>query len=322
MGQATFAFYNEHLQELGRTATGSQGGGYCSGVASVTGQQTTTTISGGLWRWGDGVVTDPSKPEGEWAELAEWIEFDLQAGLFFWRRDKKELQDYCNNRTNLNTAEINPGSYLSHYKLNDRMFVAIPRLIASRLFTPIIKSEVNKSNFVTRQHLLLLKIYRYYNSKMLTHIDHMNGDSLCNFPANLRPVTAQQNKINSAKPWAFPGVSWHKKDKSWRGKLFHISKRFLEELDAASFRRILLQEKIDSGHLEKHDLWAFDKRVEATLAYRQDNNVDAFNRPIQAYASPTAPIDPSTAVTYSLPPIEPIRPRFNTLWYRPSIPAV
>ena len=75
MGQATFAFYNEQLQELGRTATGSQGGGYCSGVASVTGQQTTTTISGGLWRWGDGVVTDPSKPDGEWAELGEWIEF-------------------------------------------------------------------------------------------------------------------------------------------------------------------------------------------------------------------------------------------------------
>ena len=119
-----------------------------------------------------------------------------------------------------------------------------------------------------------------------------------------------------------PGVSYLKDRKKWIAGISQKHKRFIEELDAIDFRRILLNELIAEGRLEIHDLWAFNKRVEAVFAYRKAENVDAFNRKIQAYHSPAEPINPSAAVTYFLPAIEPIRPRSNTLWYRPSVPAI
>jgi hypothetical protein len=119
-----------------------------------------------------------------------------------------------------------------------------------------------------------------------------------------------------------PGVNFNKRDRKWMGCVFRKSKYFQEELDAIDFRRILLNELVAEGRLEIHDLWAFDKRVEAVFAYRKAENVDAFNRKIQAYHSPAEPINPSAAVTYFLPAIEPIRPRSNTLWYRLAMPAI
>lgn len=326
MNQGTFAFYKEELQQAGLGSTVSQFSADCTCTASVTGQQTTTTTTGGLWRWGDGVLTDLSKPDGDWAELAEWIEFDLQAGQFIWRRDKKELQDYYSSRNNLRSSCIIPGNPIARYRREYRhkkIAIFIPREIVGRLFTPIIPNHVKSTALKTSEHQLLFNIYRNYDSKKLTHIDHMDGDGFCNLPINLRPVTAQQNAINSSKgKWAVPGVRWCKLQKTWKSYLFEKKRSFREELDAIAYRRVLLRKHIAAGHLEEHDLWAFDKRVEVAFAYRRSNNVDAFNRPVQALAAPVEPINPSTSVTYFLPPIEPIRPRFNTLWYQPAMPAV
>lgn len=324
MNQGMFAFYDDQMQQAGIGSTVSGFSASCTGTASVTGQQTTTTTTGGLWRWGDGVVTDPSNPEGKWAELAEWIYFDLQAGKFFWRRDKKELQDYYANRTKFYRSQIIPGGPIGRSVVHKtkHVLISIPRHITRRLFTPIIPDHVKSEQRTLLEHKLLFNIYRDYDCKKLTHIDHMNGDGLCNLPINLRPVTAQQNKINSAKPGFFPGVSWNKRSRIWRSVLLAKHKSFCDELDALTFRRVLLREFIANGQLEEHDLWAFDKRVEATLAYRKENNRDAFNRPTVAYSSLVEPINPIDSVTYFLPPVEPIQPRFNTLWYRPTMSVV
>jgi hypothetical protein len=267
---------------------------------------------------------DPSKPAGEWAELEEWIRFDLAAQRFCFRDDKKELQDYFDNRTKKNTVDIVPGNFVWQRKNKKALNVNIPSAIIYKLFTPICHAQRDlRSGFLVQSHIALLKIYRDYDKKNLPYIDHMNGDSSCNLPSNLRPVTPQQNSINSSKgPWAVPGVSWEKGSKRWQGCLFSKRKNFQEELDAIDFRRISLNELIDEKRLEIHDLWAFDKRVEAVFAYRKAENVDAFNRKIQAYHSPAEPINPSAAVTYFLPAIEPIRPRSNTLWYRLAMPAI
>lgn len=324
MNQGMFAFYDDQMQQAGLGSTVSSFSASCTGTASVTGQQTTTTTTGGLWRWGDGVVTNPSNPEGKWAELAEWIEFNLQAGKFFWRRDKKELQDYYVNRRKAYRSQIIPGGPVARcvVEKSRRVLVCIPNQITKRLFTPIIPDHVKSHQRILLEHKLLFNIYRDYDCKKLTHIDHMDGDGYLNLPINLRPVTAQQNKINSAKPGFFPGISWDKRYKIWVSVVLSKRKCFCEELDAVAFRRVLLRKFIANGQLEEHDLWAFDKRVEVTLAYRRENNVDARNRPTQAYSSPVAPINPSDSVTYFLPPVEPIQPRFNTLWYRPAMSVV
>lgn len=325
MNQGTFAFYDDQMQQAGIGSTVSGFSASCTGTASVTGQQTTTTATGGLWRWGDGVVTDPSNPEGEWAELAEWIHFDQASERFYYRRDKKEIFEYSANRTKLNTAGIVPGGFLgtSIHKKKGTISTYVPIEISRRLFVPIQSYFGKDHSTVFQTHKLLFRLYRQYDSKKLTHIDHMDGDSSCNSVFNLRPVTALQNRINSSKAkWSVPGVNFNFSRRRWESSLYSKYKRFLEEPDAITFRRALLKEEIDKGNLEKHDLWAFDKRVLSAFAYRKENNVDAFNRKIQAFTSPVAPISPSDSVTYFLPPVEPIQPRFNTLWYRPAMSVV
>jgi hypothetical protein len=324
MGQGCFAFYNDQKLQFETSSTVGQHSATCTGAMSAGGLQTTSTRSDGLWGWGDGVLTDPAKPAGKWAELEEWIRFHLLAQNFYYRADKKELQDYFDNRTNKTTANIVPGSFLKQRDHNSYKNMLIPREITRRLFTPICGAQRNLSfGFQTLVHTALLNIYRDYDGERLPLIDHMNGDSSCNLPSNLRPVTRQQNNINKSKgPWAVPGVNFNKRDRRWVGNIFGKGKYFQEEIDAIDFRRILLNELIAEKRLEIHDLWAFNKRVEAVFAHRKAENVDAFNHKIQAYHSPAEPINPSAAVTYFLPAIEPIRPRSNTLWYRPSVPAI
>jgi len=324
MGQGCFAFYNDQKLQFETSSTVGQHSATYTGILSANGLETTSTRSDGLWGWGDGVLTDPAKPAGKWAELEEWIRFHLLAQNFYYRADKKELQDYFNNRTNKRTADIVPGGFLGERENRDSLHICIPSEIIRRLFIPICHSQRELSyGYTVGTHIALLKIYRDYDSIKLPIIDHMNGNPYCNLPSNLRPVTSQQNSINKSKgPWAVPGVNFNKRDRRWVGYIFGKGKYFQEEIDAIDFRRTLLSEVIAEGRLEIHDLWAFNKRVEAVFAYRKAENVDAFNRKILAYHSPAKSINPSAAVTYFLPAIEPIRPRSNTLWYRLSMPAI
>lgn len=324
MGQGCFAFYNDQKLQFETSSTVNQQSATYTGILSADGLETTSTRSDGLWEWGDGVVTDPAKPAGQWAELEEYMRFDLASENFYYRTDNKQIQDYFDNRTNKNTANIVPGRFLHKNKSKYASNIGIPQQIMRKLFIPICHAQRSSSStFCSQLHIALLKIYRNYDTIKLPYIDHMNGNSFCNLPLNLRPVTPQQNAINKSHgPWCVPGVSYLIGRKQWIAGLFGKKKRFMEELDAIDFRRILLNELITEGRLEIHDLWAFNKRVEAAFAHRKNENVDAFNHKVQAYHGPAEPINPSAAMTYFLPAIEPIRPRSNTLWYRPSVPAI
>ena len=75
-----------------------------------------------------------------------------------------------------------------------------------------------------------------------TRIDHVNGNGLDNRIENLRPASASQNAMNSRKLSkaysSFKGVSYHKRDNRWVGKIqvngtaIHLG-NFKEEKDAA-----------------------------------------------------------------------------------------
>ncbi len=322
MQQGTFAFFAEQELELegGRSSTLSQGSAGCTGVASATGLTTTSTTTDGLWTWGDGVVMDPEKPEGEWAELHEWIRFDLRALLFYYRHDRQDFYKYEQRAIGVKGKKpnIGPGYYINtHMGPDGSPNIQLPKIIIEHIDTPLFISKQNQSAWSCLAHIALMKIYRNYDKNKLPVIDHMNGNPADNHPSNLRPVTGRQNKINSSKwSWRAPGIFYDKRKKRWLSNLDSKRLSFMEECDAIACRRILLQEAITKGDLEAHDLSAFDKRVEAAYAYRRANNIDAHGRKLDQPAI-LAPIDPAANLVTPAASTRSIRAYGSTLWYRP-----
>ena len=59
-------------------------------------------------------------------------------------------------------------------------------------------------------------------------VDHQFHDTLDNRKENLRICTVSQNAMNKRKSIGssrFKGVSWHKRDKKWKGKIVHNGRR-------------------------------------------------------------------------------------------------
>lgn len=78
-------------------------------------------------------------------------------------------------------------------------------------------------------------------------IDHIDHNGLNNRKNNLRFVTHRQNKQNKKTgSSAYPGVSWHKRDKRWQahiridGKFTHLG-TYLLEVDAFNAYRTKIQ---------------------------------------------------------------------------------
>jgi hypothetical protein len=193
----------------------------------------------------------------------------------------------------------------------------LPRKIVEQIDTPLFHSRQNNAYWNRRVHVALMQIYRKYDQKKFPVIDHMDGDPTNNHPSNLRPTTQRQNAINSSgKMYLAPGVTYKTKVRRWVGQFDGKGFNLMEESDAIACRRILLQEAIAKGDLEIHDLWAFDKRVEAAYAYRRANNIDAHGRKLDR-PHVLAPIDPAANLVTPAAPTRSIRAYGSTLWYRP-----
>jgi hypothetical protein len=289
-------------------------------MTSSTDLVTTSTTTDKLWTWGEGVVTDPEKPEGEWAELHEWMRFEIESRRYYFRRDREDFHRYQHdvNPDGFNRQKIGPGCYLRTMDGNGGISIIwLPRKIVNQIDTPLFAGKSNYGKWQCPVHVCLMRTYRSYDREKYQAIDHMNGDPSDNRPSNLRVVTQRQNRINtSINKWTAPGVKYVKERRCWVGTLVGKHNYFIEESDAISYRRLRLQEAITKGDLEPHDLWAFDKRVEAAYAYRRANNIDAHGRKLD-HPAILAPIDPAANLVNPATPTRPIRAYGSTLWYRP-----
>lgn len=274
MDQTYFAFYSEleepivsDYQDLPLTATMS-----------------TAAPTDGLWVWGDGVVTDPNKPEGEWAELAQYIRYDLEKQNFYYVQ-----RDDWHKFRSLQKRKIRIASGLFLSKNISNLYppvIHLPPAIKNILFNSgkIINKSIGFYPF--KISIILPKIYRSYDNKNKNYIDHMDGDLKNNLPSNLRPVSAQQNAINSCKnKFSIPGVIFFKRDSVWISMFNYRRKTFNSELAAISWRKYQIKKAIADGVFEQHDLWAFEKRIEAAMLYRKIENLDCHGRKNICHAS-------------------------------------
>lgn len=123
-------------------------------------------------------------------ELCRILRYDAQSGILYWRHRDDRLRNWNVLYADKPAGALDKSGYI-HINISGKFYQA------HRLIWRMVTGEDPQGE-----------------------IDHRNGRRNCNVWTNLRPATAQQNRMNMRKRGPWPkGVYFYKRDGTFRAQI-------------------------------------------------------------------------------------------------------